>query len=338
MQTFGLTLMLRNDPAKIESYKDYHQRVWPEVTARLREVGVREMRIFLRGTRMFMYIETDDDFEPRRDFVRVNEDPKSAEWNQLMADLQERAPEADPAPSVGSFWDAYAERNQLFAGDGPGRFRDISPAHPALCGPRNVARALAAGDFDGDGALDLLLTCVGGRARLLRNVTPGRGHGLLVRATDPRRKRDAYGAEVTVEAGGRRAVFPLSVPGWFAPQSRDQWLLRCWKRASRAAPCRVSGATHSAAVDPAPGEISCRNSALAMSAIATPTHTYFIASPAMALRAGRSPGRLAAGFPSAARDDHMLRRSAAIGIRGARAQTSPPGQHMPADTIRQAAA
>ena len=64
MQTFGLTLMLRNDPARIESYKDYHQRVWPEVTARLREVGVREMRIFLRDTRMFMYIETDDDFEP----------------------------------------------------------------------------------------------------------------------------------------------------------------------------------------------------------------------------------------------------------------------------------
>ena len=99
MQTFGLTLMLRNDPARIESYKDYHQRVWPEVTARLRAVGVREMRIFLRDTRMFMYIETDDDFEPRRDFVRVNEDPKSAEWNRLMADLQERAPR--PAPTNG---------------------------------------------------------------------------------------------------------------------------------------------------------------------------------------------------------------------------------------------
>src|SRR5262245_43479690 len=52
MQTFGLTLMLRNDPAKIESYKDYHQRVWPEVTARLRAVGVREMRIFLRDTQL----------------------------------------------------------------------------------------------------------------------------------------------------------------------------------------------------------------------------------------------------------------------------------------------
>ncbi len=96
MQVYGLTLCLQNDPAKIAAYKTYHQAVWPEVTARLREVGVHEMRIFLRGTRMFMYIETDDAFEPRRDFVRVNEDPRSREWNELMATLQERAPEASP--------------------------------------------------------------------------------------------------------------------------------------------------------------------------------------------------------------------------------------------------
>jgi L-rhamnose mutarotase len=96
VKTFGLTLMLRDDPAKIEAYKEHHRHVWPEVTDRLRQVGVREMRIFLRGRRMFMYIETDDDFDPQRDFVRVNEDPKSAEWNKLMAELQERAPEANP--------------------------------------------------------------------------------------------------------------------------------------------------------------------------------------------------------------------------------------------------
>ena len=86
MQTFGLTLMLQDDPQKIATYKEMHLKVWPEVTARLREVGVHEMRIFLRGLRMFMYIETVDDFDPRRDMARVNDDPKSAEWNALMAD------------------------------------------------------------------------------------------------------------------------------------------------------------------------------------------------------------------------------------------------------------
>lgn len=96
MRYYGLTLMLQDDPEKIATYKVMHQEVWPAVTARLREVGVHEMRIFLRGLRMFMYIETTDEFDPHRDMVRVNDDPQSAEWNRLMADLQERAPEATP--------------------------------------------------------------------------------------------------------------------------------------------------------------------------------------------------------------------------------------------------
>ena len=69
MKAYGLTLCLQDDPAKIASYVEYHRAVWPGVLVRLREVGVHEMRIFLRGRRMFMYIETDDAFEPRRDFV-----------------------------------------------------------------------------------------------------------------------------------------------------------------------------------------------------------------------------------------------------------------------------
>ena len=104
---FGLTLCLRDDPEKIAAYKEAHLKVWPEVTARLREVGVHEMRIFLRDRRMFMYIETDDAFEPARDFVRVNEDPKSDEWNRWMAELQERAPEATAAE-----W--WAQLEQVF--------------------------------------------------------------------------------------------------------------------------------------------------------------------------------------------------------------------------------
>jgi L-rhamnose mutarotase len=96
VKTYGLILCLQNDPNKIESYKKHHQAVWPGVTARLREVGIHEMKIFLRGTRLFMYIETDDNFDPVRDFARINDDPVSQEWNTLMATLQERAPEAAP--------------------------------------------------------------------------------------------------------------------------------------------------------------------------------------------------------------------------------------------------
>jgi L-rhamnose mutarotase len=96
MKVFGLTLCLQDDPEKIAAYRRHHQAVWPEVAARLRECGVQRMQIFLRGRRMFMYLVTDDAFDPARDFARINEDPTSARWNALMATLQERAPEANP--------------------------------------------------------------------------------------------------------------------------------------------------------------------------------------------------------------------------------------------------
>ncbi len=109
------------------------------------------------------------------------------------------------------FWQTYAERNQLFANDGTGKFRDVSPANAAFCGRWNVARGLACDDFDDDGAVDLLVTAIAGRARLFRNVAANRGHWLKVRVLDPQRKRDAYGAEVVVRAGSRkwmRAINP----------------------------------------------------------------------------------------------------------------------------------
>jgi enediyne biosynthesis protein E4 len=110
-----------------------------------------------------------------------------------------------PAASPDSFWTPYAERNQLFANDGSGRFRDIAADNPPFCGKANVARGLAYGDVNGDGAIDLLVTSVAGPARLYRNVAPNRGHWLLVRVLDPAvGGRDAYGAEITVQAGGRR--------------------------------------------------------------------------------------------------------------------------------------
>ena len=101
------------------------------------------------------------------------------------------------------FWEPYAEKNQLFAGDGSGRFREISGANKPFCGHWNAARGLACTDFDDSGAPGLLISTIGNRARLYKNVAPNRGHWLKVRALDPKLKRDAYGAEVRVRAGGK---------------------------------------------------------------------------------------------------------------------------------------
>ncbi|MCI0682935.1 MAG: CRTAC1 family protein [Gemmataceae bacterium] len=118
-------------------------------------------------------------------------------------------PAAHPASS---FWDAYAERNQIFANDGAGRFRDLSLGNAAFCATPRVSRGLAAGMLrPEDGTLSLLVTTVAGPARLYKNVVPERGHWLAVRplvacAGNPNAHRDAHGALVTVRVGGRTMI------------------------------------------------------------------------------------------------------------------------------------
>jgi L-rhamnose mutarotase len=95
-----MTLALRDDPAAIERYKEEHRHAWPEVLARLRGAGIEQMRIFLLGRRLFMYMETADGFDPARDFPRLNEDPTYRRWDELMRTMQEKVPEAGP----GEWW------------------------------------------------------------------------------------------------------------------------------------------------------------------------------------------------------------------------------------------
>lgn len=136
--------------------------------------------------------------------------------------LVKRGKETAPlVPGTSPFWATYAQRNQIFANDGTGKFRDISEFNPDFCGQAAVGRGLAMGDIDNDGALDLLVTSTGGPAQLFRNVAPQRGHWLSIRALLPAQGgRDACGAEITVQAGGRR-WWQLAHPSFSYLSSND---------------------------------------------------------------------------------------------------------------------
>ncbi len=97
MQEFALTINLVEDPEKIEQYKAYHRKVWPEVIGNLRSVGILDMRIWLLGRRMFMLMQAEDSFQPDRDFARLEaSSPRYNEWQRTMDEFQQKVSEAQP--------------------------------------------------------------------------------------------------------------------------------------------------------------------------------------------------------------------------------------------------
>lgn len=91
---YCLTLDLKSDPELIETYKRYHENIWPEITKSIKAAGIRDMEIYLRGTRMFMIMEVDDSFSFDKKARADRDNPKVQEWENLMWKFQKALPGA----------------------------------------------------------------------------------------------------------------------------------------------------------------------------------------------------------------------------------------------------
>ncbi|MBL9032964.1 MAG: L-rhamnose mutarotase [Phycisphaerae bacterium] len=100
MKPYAQALDLVDDPSLIAAYKEHHRAVWPEVVAALRGLGIARLRIFLHGTRLFMYYEAPDAFDPARDYQAYAANARCAAWDALMRGFQRRVPGARP----GEWW------------------------------------------------------------------------------------------------------------------------------------------------------------------------------------------------------------------------------------------
>ncbi|WP_341227810.1 L-rhamnose mutarotase [uncultured Arcticibacterium sp.] len=94
MKRFCLALDLKNDPKLIEEYEVYHQTAWPEITASIKDAGILDMEIYRIENRLFMIMETKDDFSFEKKSEMDLNNPKVQEWEELMWKYQDALPSA----------------------------------------------------------------------------------------------------------------------------------------------------------------------------------------------------------------------------------------------------
>ena len=91
-----MMLDLRPDPALIAEYIEYHKAVWPEILLSIREAGVLDMQIYNNGNRLFMIMDTEDDFSLQRKAAMDAANPRVLEWENLMGRFQQVDPDTNP--------------------------------------------------------------------------------------------------------------------------------------------------------------------------------------------------------------------------------------------------
>jgi L-rhamnose mutarotase len=96
MKKFCLALDLKDDAQLIGEYENYHKAVWPEILKSITDSGITNMEIYRVANRLFMIMETADDFsfEAKSKADAINE--KVQEWEQLMWKYQQALPTAKP--------------------------------------------------------------------------------------------------------------------------------------------------------------------------------------------------------------------------------------------------
>ncbi|MBD1392670.1 L-rhamnose mutarotase [Mucilaginibacter glaciei] len=89
MIRYCLTLDLKDDAALIAEYEAHHQAVWPEILASITGSGIIGMTIYRHDVRLFMIMETMDDFSFEIKAEKDAANPKVQEWEELMWKYQQ---------------------------------------------------------------------------------------------------------------------------------------------------------------------------------------------------------------------------------------------------------
>jgi hypothetical protein len=161
-----------------------------------REVGVQAgVSAAMHPLTTFGTVMFDIDHDGANDLVAGNGGMK----------LPDTAVTIPPFSDRDAYWRIFAEPNMIYLNNNDGSFRQHVSRREQFCTRVEVSRGICTGDVDGDGDLDMLMLNTAAPARLYRNVATKAGNWLRVRVVEPELGgRDAFGARITVYAGGRR--------------------------------------------------------------------------------------------------------------------------------------
>jgi L-rhamnose mutarotase len=96
MNRYCLAVDLKDDDELIGEYVRLHKQVSPEIKASITDAGIRVMDIYRTGNRMFMIIETDDDFSFEKKDAMDRANPLVQEWENRVWKYQQALPHAKP--------------------------------------------------------------------------------------------------------------------------------------------------------------------------------------------------------------------------------------------------
>jgi L-rhamnose mutarotase len=96
MKRYCFALDLKNDLQLITEYETYHKNVWPEIIASIKDAGILNMEIYRIMNRLFMIMETKDDFSFENKSVADRTNVKVQQWEELMWKYQQALPVAKP--------------------------------------------------------------------------------------------------------------------------------------------------------------------------------------------------------------------------------------------------
>jgi len=94
MKRYCLALDLKADEALIAEYEHWHraENGWPEIRKSILDAHITTMEIYRTGNRLFMIMETTDDYSPEAKTAMDKNNPKVQEWEQLMWKFQQPLP------------------------------------------------------------------------------------------------------------------------------------------------------------------------------------------------------------------------------------------------------